>query len=283
MLRIGAVWLVHGRALDPVVAEQRQIQGERHRRLARGDSRQSPFGQGHRRHPGRRRQALLRARVRVVHAPAIKVQLHTTEGRNAIGHEQRVRAPKCSSQFRKGMLDAGAGFGVHDSDEGMRAIPQRVRRARRWERTNPNRGHLHHNPPHGRRAISRDPPARSSRHCPHHHRVPRARPGWRFPPPCPTCLWPTPRARARRRRRGTPARSSLHYLEQDLVEVRVEVPQQSAPAWPRAQQGRRLWAQAPQQARLGGGDCGHSGSLGPRSGPSQTDSSSRLMQSRRFL
>src|SRR6478736_1295459 len=84
--------VVRDRPLDPVLAQQVEVERERDRRLARGDALERAVGDRDRRHAGRRGERLLGARVGVVEAPLVELDRVCAEGGDAVDEEQRVAA-----------------------------------------------------------------------------------------------------------------------------------------------------------------------------------------------
>ena len=188
VLDVGGGVVVGGGPLDPVAGELLEVEAERHRRRSRGDPLHRPRRERDRRDAGRRAQALLAARVAVVDAPALGLELDAAERGDAVGHQQRVAVAQLRGQLRQRVGDAGRRLGVHDGDQPRLGMPLRA-----------PRGSGRSTPP-GRTA--RAPRSRSrpgggrSRSCGcrrsrsfRRWRCRRARPARRGRPPCRTCRW----------------------------------------------------------------------------------------------
>ena len=157
------------------------------------------LGQRQRGHAGRRGQALLGARVGVVHAPVADLERHAAERGHAVGHQQHRRrdaarrparpadAPRRSRSRRAPPPSGARADGRRASRAGARSAPPRPSRL----------------PP----ARPARPAARRSRRCaprrsPSGPRSPcrRARAGSPGRPPSPPCRWTAAAARGRRAR-----------------------------------------------------------------------------------
>ena len=210
--------VVGRRALDPVALEQQQVERERHRRAARAQPLHRPLGHRHRRHPGRRRQALLGARVGEVHAPVAHLERHAGERGDAVGHQQRVAVAQQGAELGQRVLDPGRGLGMHHGDHPRPGFVDRAPPSvRRSKRTHPSRpSTCHHARRHGAERSQRSAGRRSRTGrrspCRPAPRGSRSRPPCR-PCPCSGAAAPgrpasgTRAAAGRRRRAGSRASS----------------------------------------------------------------------------
>ena len=200
--------VVHRGPLDPVAPQQLEVEAERHRRPALADPAPRVRRDRHRRHPRRRREALLRAAVGVVDPPRAHVERDPAERRHAVGEQQRVGAEHRRPELLQRVQRARRRLGVHDGDEPRPRVPvQRVEQRlvrhglapRRRRRAPPgHRGARRRRPSGGRSSR----PRRRSRCRP-------ARAGSRAPRPSRRCRStgaPARRRRASARRRGAARR-----------------------------------------------------------------------------
>ena len=94
------MWWYAAGPLDPVALEQQQVERERHGSAPSAQPLHRPLRHRDRRHPGRRRQALLRARVGEVHAPGAHLERHAGHRGHAVGHQQGVAVPQAARRAR---------------------------------------------------------------------------------------------------------------------------------------------------------------------------------------
>ena len=130
--------VVDGGAIDPVAAQQLEVEAERHRGAALADPAPGARRDRDGRHAGRRGEALLRAAVGVVDAPAADVERDPAERGDAVGEQQHVVAEQRGPELLQRVQRARRRLGVDDGDEPRVRVPvERVEERRVRARSPP--------------------------------------------------------------------------------------------------------------------------------------------------